>query len=75
MLRPMIDARYRWVFADPVRLAPAFRIAAGEHGLGTFASAVLARRGVADVEGLAGFLGPAIAGLHDPRRRGSEGRD
>ena len=67
MLRPMIDARFRWVFADPVRLAPAFRIAAGEHGLGTFASAVLARRGVADAESLAGFLGPAIAGLHDPR--------
>ena len=67
MLRPMIDARYRWVFPDPVRLAPAFRTAAGEHGLGTFASAVLARRGVGDVDGLAGFLGPAIDGLHDPR--------
>lgn len=67
MLRSMIEARYRWVFPDPVRLAPEFRAAARGHGLGTFATAVLARRGIADIEGLAGFLGPAIAGLHDPR--------
>ena len=67
MLRPMIDARHRWVFPDPVRLSPDFRAAAREHGLGTFAAAVLARRGVADIEGLARFLGPAITGLHDPR--------
>lgn len=67
MLRSMIDARHRWVFPDPVRLAPEFRAAARGHGLGTFAAAVLARRGIADIEGLAGFLGPAIAGLHDPR--------
>ncbi|MHB8891693.1 MAG: single-stranded-DNA-specific exonuclease RecJ [Candidatus Limnocylindrales bacterium] len=63
----MIDARHRWVFPDPVHLSPDFRAAAREHGLGTFAAAVLARRGVADIEGLARFLGPAIAGLHDPR--------
>ena len=66
MLRPMIDARHRWVFPDPIRLAPDFRAAARELGLGTFAAAVLARRGVDDVAGLTGFLGPATDGLNDP---------
>ena len=67
MLRPMIDARHRWVFPDPIHLAPEFRAAAKELGLGTFAAAVLARRGIADIDGLASFLGPAVDGLHDPR--------
>ncbi len=66
MLPAMIDARYRWVFPDPVRLSPEFRAAARDHGLGMFAAAVLARRGVDDVAGLARFLGPALTGLHDP---------
>ena len=67
MLRTMIEARHRWVFPDPIHLAPEFRAAAQELGLGTFAAAVLARRGIADIDGLASFLGPAVAGLHDPR--------
>ncbi len=67
MLRPMIEARHRWVFPEPVRLAPEYRAAAEGLGLGTFAAAVLARRGIADIDGLEGFLGPALAGLHDPR--------
>jgi single-stranded-DNA-specific exonuclease len=67
MLRAMIDARHRWVFPDPIHLAPEFRAAAKELGLGTFAAAVLARRGIADIDGLASFLGPAVAALHDPR--------
>ena len=66
MLRPMIDARHRWVFPDPIRLDPEFRAAARDPGLGTFAAAVLARRGVDDVALLTGFLGPALAGLNDP---------
>jgi single-stranded-DNA-specific exonuclease len=66
MLRPMIDARHRWVFPDPIRLAPDFRAAAVELGLGTFAAAVLARRGVDSVARLTAFLGPAVDGLHDP---------
>ena len=67
MLRPMTDARHRWVFPDPMRLEPGFREAARAAGLGTFAATVLARRGVADEAALDAFLGPAIAGLHDPR--------
>ena len=62
----MITARHRWVFPDPIRLDPEFRAAARDMGLGTFAAAVLARRGVDDVAGLASFLGPAEAALHDP---------
>ena len=66
MLRPMIDARHRWVFPDPMRLEPAFRSAAREQGLGPFAATVIARRGIADEGRLAAFLGPAIDGLNDP---------
>ena len=62
----MITARHRWVFPDPIRLDPEFRAAARDMGLGTFAAAVLARRGVDDVAALASFLGPAEAALHDP---------
>src|SRR5215203_2708824 len=67
MLRAMTDARHRWIFPDPMRLDPAFREAARTAGLGTFAATVLARRGVADEAALDAFLGPAVAGLHDPR--------
>ena len=67
MLRPMIEPRHRWVFPDPLRVSPEFRAAAREQGMGTFAATVLARRGVADPAALAAFLGPAVAGLHDPR--------
>ena len=62
----MIDARHRWVFPDPIRLDPAFRAAARELGLGSFAAAVLARRGIGDIAGLTAFLGPARDGLNDP---------
>lgn len=62
----MSDARHRWVFPDPIRLDPGFRAAARELGLGTFAAAVLARRGVDDVAQLASFLGPAEAALNNP---------
>jgi single-stranded-DNA-specific exonuclease len=63
----MITARHRWVFPDPIRLDPAFRAAARDMGIGAFAAAVLARRGVGDVARLASFLGPAEAALHNPR--------
>ena len=63
----MIDARHRWVFPDPLRLDPDFRAAARAEGIGTFAATVLARRGIADGAALAAFLGPALAGLNDPR--------
>ena len=62
----MINARHRWMFPEPIRLDPDFRAAARDMGLGGFAAAVLARRGVDDVARLAAFLGPAEAGLHDP---------
>jgi single-stranded-DNA-specific exonuclease len=63
----MIDARNRWVFPEPYRLDPALRAAARDLGVGPFAATVMARRGIADPDALAEFLGPASAGLHDPR--------
>jgi single-stranded-DNA-specific exonuclease len=74
MLHSMIDARHRWVFPEPYRLDPGLRSAAREQGLGTFAATVLARRGIADPAALEAFLGPAIAGLNDPRRLPDAGR-
>lgn len=67
MLRAMIEPRHRWVFPDPLRVSPEFRAAAREHGLGTFAATVLARRGISDAPALAAFLGAAADGLNDPR--------
>ena len=63
----MMDARHRWVFPDPLRMDPALRAVFREQGIGTFAATVMARRGIADAETLGSFLGPAIAGLNDPR--------
>src|SRR5450759_26656 len=63
----MIEPRHRWVFPDPLRVTPEFRAAARDRGIGTLAATVLARRGVADPDALAAFLGPAAAGLNDPR--------
>lgn len=67
MLPVMVEPRHRWVFPDALRVSPEFRAAAREQGIGTFAATVLARRGIADADALADFLGPAVAGLHDPR--------
>lgn len=64
----MLQPRHRWVFPEPLRLSPASREAATAFGLGTFAATILARRGVEGSEALAAFLGPAVAGLHDPRQ-------
>src|SRR3954451_15447717 len=64
----MTDARLRWVFPEPYRLDATLRAAARELGVGTFAATVMARRGIADPVTLAAFLGPAAAGLNDPRR-------
>jgi single-stranded-DNA-specific exonuclease len=63
----MIDARHRWIFPEPVRLDPDLRAAARALGLGTVAATVLVRRGIADPAAMAAFLGPALAGLNDPR--------
>jgi single-stranded-DNA-specific exonuclease len=66
MLPVMVEARYRWVFPEPLRLSPELRGAARERGLGTIAATVLARRGVDDAATMAAFFGPAENGLHDP---------
>ncbi len=63
----MMDARHRWIFPDPLRLEPEEREAARVHGLGTVAATVLARRGISGAARLGAFLGPAVAGLNDPR--------
>ena len=65
---PILTPRHRWRFPERLRLAPELRDAGRQHGLGVFASAVLARRGVTTPEQLAAFLAPPVAGLNDPRR-------
>src|SRR5262245_46068568 len=64
---PTLAPRHRWRFPERMRLAPELREAGRQQGLGVFASAVLARRGVTTPEQLAAFLAPPVAGLNDPR--------
>src|SRR3954466_13902448 len=64
----LLAARHRWRFPERMKLTPELREAGREQGLGVFASAVLARRGVTTPEQLAAFLAPPVAGLNDPRR-------
>lgn len=63
----MLQPRARWVFPEPSSPAPDLLAAASSLGLGPWAAALLARRGVTDAAALTRYLGPAREGLHDPR--------
>ena len=62
----MLQPRARWVFPEPSTPAPELLGAASALGLGPWAAALLARRGVGDGAELARYLGAASDGLHDP---------
>ena len=68
MLRPMTDARHRWVFPDPMRLDPAFREAARAAGpRDVRRDRPRASRRRRTRRRSTRSSGPAVAGLHDPR--------
>ncbi len=62
----MLQPRARWVFPEPSSPAPEYLAAASELGLGPWAAALLARRGVGDPAELRRYLGRPQDALHDP---------
>jgi single-stranded-DNA-specific exonuclease len=67
MLVGMIQSLYRWRAPAPVSIDRACRALGAERGISERLLAILATRGVGDVDALAAFLAPAEEGLHDPR--------
>src|SRR4029079_16712208 len=65
MLTAVVEPRYRWSFAAPVELDPSFVEAGRRNGFSDRMVDLLGRRGVTEAE-LAGFAGPAEAGLFAP---------
>ncbi len=60
----MVEARFRWIFPEPVGPAPESSIAA--HGLSPRLAGLLARRGVTTAAELDAWFAEPLAGLHDP---------
>jgi single-stranded-DNA-specific exonuclease len=63
----VVEARLRWIFPEPVVIDPEIRAAADSLGLSPRVAELLFRRGVESPDELAGYFGPPLAGLHDPR--------
>jgi single-stranded-DNA-specific exonuclease len=63
----VVEARFRWIFPEPVVIDPEIRGAADRLGLSPRVAELLFRRGVATADELAGYFGAPLAGLHDPR--------
>ena len=62
----MLQARFAWRLPDPVELDPGFVARGTYFGVSERLLAILAGRGIATAEALDDYLGPALAGLHDP---------
>ena len=61
----MVEARFRWIFPEPVGSSPEWSSAA-EHGVSPRVAELLARRGVTTPADLRAWFGAPLAGLHDP---------
>ena len=70
----MLQPRARWVFPEPSTPAPELVAAASALGLGPWAAALLARRGVGSGAELGRYLGAATEGFHDPALLPDAGR-
>ena len=62
----MLEPRARWIFPSPTAIDPALLDAGQRLSLTPRVIGLLARRGVADPEALASFLGEPRDALHDP---------
>jgi single-stranded-DNA-specific exonuclease len=62
----VIEPRFRWRLPEPIEPTPDFLIAARAAGFSERIAALLASRGVADLQALAAFVAPSGEGLHDP---------
>ncbi|HEY7937220.1 MAG TPA: single-stranded-DNA-specific exonuclease RecJ [Candidatus Limnocylindrales bacterium] len=62
----MLEPRFAWHLPAPLELDPALVAEGAERGVSERLVGILAGRGIATVAELEGYLGPALAGLHDP---------
>ncbi|HTC86293.1 MAG TPA: single-stranded-DNA-specific exonuclease RecJ [Candidatus Acidoferrum sp.] len=63
----MLEPRHRWIFPEPVEIAPGLAAEARSAGISTRTLELLARRGLLDAPALRAFLAPPRDALHDPR--------
>lgn len=62
----MVEARFRWIFPDPIGLTPEASAAAIRHGISERTAILLARRGVVTPDDLGAWFASPAQGLHDP---------
>jgi single-stranded-DNA-specific exonuclease len=64
----MLEPRFAWHLPAPLSLDPLVVARAGQLGMSARVVEILAGRGIATVAAIEDYLGPALAGLHDPAR-------
>jgi single-stranded-DNA-specific exonuclease len=63
----MLEPRFAWHLPAPIELDPELVARGAQYGVSARLLGILGGRGIATVETLEDYLGPAEAGLHDPR--------
>ncbi len=64
----MVEARFRWIFPDPIEVASDLAAAAAQRELSPRLTGLLARRGVATADELRAWFADPLLGLHDPAK-------
>jgi single-stranded-DNA-specific exonuclease len=64
----MVEARFRWIFPDPVGISPDLARAAEQREISARLAGLLVRRGVVTADDLGAWFADPPAGLHDPER-------
>ncbi|HEY7828392.1 MAG TPA: DHH family phosphoesterase, partial [Candidatus Limnocylindrales bacterium] len=64
----MLEPRFAWHLPAPLSLDPLVIARAAELGMSVRVVEILAGRGIDSVAAIDDYLGPALAGLHDPAR-------
>jgi single-stranded-DNA-specific exonuclease len=62
----MLEPRFTWHLPAPIELDPELVATGARYGVSERLIGILTGRGIATVEALEDYLGPAEAGLHDP---------
>jgi len=70
----VLEPRFSWQLPSPTVLDPALVAVGSVHGVSARLVEILAGRGIDTTALLEGYLGPAEAGLHDPRLLPDTGR-
>ena len=64
----MVEARFRWIFPDPVELSIELSAAAADRGIPARLAGILETRGVQTSADLRAWFDDPFGGLHDPAR-------